>query len=167
MAAIALSEFYEELRVLLGDHGDAVAGFDYVDAQLSAFLRTAARYLPCLEVDANNKEQLLEGPANADTWAYFIAKAAYLKVGGTTPESWRTRAASHMVDPAARRDTLVFLENLITELDGSGNVCGAVGATKRSGLFAGASDWVTYVTAGCPWADPDELYRSGYWANCT
>jgi hypothetical protein len=163
MAAIALSFFHEELRVLLGDSGDPVSGYDYTTAQLDSFLRTAARQMKCMEVDPADFSQLLEAPANADTWAYLVARAAYMKVGGSTPENWRTRAVSHAIDAAARRDTIVFLETLLSELDSGGNVCGVAGATERTGLFAGASDWVTYVIAGRPLADPDELYRSGYW----
>ncbi len=167
MAAIALSQFHEELRVLLGDSGDPVSGYDYTVDQLNAFLRTAARQMKCMEINPQDPTQLLEAPANADTWAYLVARAAYMKVGGSTPENWRTRAVSHTVDAAARRDTIVFLETLLSELDSGGNVCGAAGATERTGLFAGASDWVTYVISARPWADPDELYRSGYWNyNC-
>lgn len=155
--AFLLSELHEELRVLLGDGGDPVAGYDYTADQLNAYLRTAARRMACVTIDPGNAAQLLEAPVNMDTRAWLVTNAAYLKNGGETPESWRTRAVGHMVDPAARRDTLVFLENLLTDLDASGNVCGKAGATGRTGLFAGASDWVTYLSAGCHWADPEIL----------
>lgn len=160
MALFPLSDLHEELRVLLGDGGDPVAGYDYTVEQLNAYLRVAARRSSCLTINASDPSKLNAEPVNMDTRAWLVTKAAYLKAGGETPESWRTRAIGHTIDAASRRDTLVFLENLLTDLDASGNVCGVAGATGRSGLFAGASDWVTYVTAGCPWADPEVLTHS-------
>ena len=153
MAAYPLSYFHEAVRALLGDEGDAVAGFDVQDAQINGSLRTVVRmgFVPCLLLDPANDAQLLAPPANADTWAYLVAKAAHILIGGDTPISIRTRALSVMADPAARRDSLAYIESMLSEIDARGNVCGSASDTGHKGLFGAVGDVVTYCKLwGCP-----------------
>jgi hypothetical protein len=144
MAAYALYNFHESVRALLGDEGDEATGFDYVDAQLGAALRTVIRagYLPCLTLADN--QNLAAAPANPDTWGYFVAKAAHILVGGATPFSIRTRALSVLADPAGRRDSMSYIETMISDIDARGNVCGGAGDTSHKGLFGSLADVVTH-----------------------
>jgi hypothetical protein len=150
MSAYALSNFHEALRALIGDEGDVVAGYDYAASQLDGALRTVVRmgFLPCLALDPGDAESLAQAPANADTWAYLVAKAAHLLCGGQTPVSIRTRALSVMTDPAARRDSLAYIESMLSEIDARGNVCGAAGEITHKGLFGTVGDVVTWCKLG-------------------
>lgn len=142
--AYPLYNFHESVRALLGDDGDDATGFDYVTAQLNAALRTVIRagYLPCLALDGS--ENLASAPANPDTWGYLVAKAAHILIGGATPVSIRTRALSVMADPAGRRDSMSYIETMLSDIDARGNVCGGAGDTSHKGLFGTLADVATY-----------------------
>ncbi|NQX02893.1 hypothetical protein HQ447_19725 [bacterium] len=144
MALYALTNFHESVRALLGDEGDLASGFDYVDAQLNAALRTVIRagYLPCLSL--NGMDNLLSAPLNPDTWGFLAAKAAHILIGGATPVSIRTRALSVMADPAGRRDSMSYIETMLSDIDARGNVCGGAGDTSHKGLFGSVADVVTF-----------------------
>ena len=150
MPAYALSNFHEAVRALIGDEGDSVAGYDYQAAQLDGALRTVIRmgFVPCLAVDSSAADSLAAAPLNADTWAYIVAKAAHLLIGGETPVSIRTRAISVLADPAARRDSLAYIESMLSEIDARGNVCGLATDTTAKGLFGAVGDVVTYCKLG-------------------
>lgn len=150
MPACPLSTFHEAVRALIGDEGDAVAGYDYQESQLNGALRTVVRmgFVPCLALDPQDQESLADAPANPDTWAYLVAKAAHILIGGETPVSIRTRAISVLADPAARRDSLAYIESMLSEIDGRGNVCGLATDTVTKGLFGTVGDVVTYCKLG-------------------
>lgn len=142
-----LSEFHEAVRALLGDEGDEIEGYDYRAAQLDSALRTVVRmgFLPCLSLDSGSPPvALVEAPANPDTWAYLAAKAAHILVGGSSPVSFRTRALSVTTEAAARRDTLSYIEKMISDIDARGNVCGKSTDVSHKGLFAAVGDVITY-----------------------
>ena len=61
--------------------------------------------------------------------------------------SFRTRALSVSVEAVGRRDTLVHLETLLSDLDARGNLCGLASDTGHKGLFASVAD---FVTSTCP-----------------
>lgn len=149
MPAYALANFHEAVRALVGDEGDLATGYDLLDAQLGAALRTVVRmgFVPCLALDAD-PEKLAVEPPNPDTWGYLAAKAAHLLIGGETPVSIRTRALSVQADPAARRDSLAYIESMLSEIDARGNVCGGAGGNGFQGLFGAVGDVVTYCKLG-------------------
>ena len=143
----ALANFHEAVRALLGDEGDAVEGFDYRDAQLDAALRTVVRmgFLPCLSLAAGSPPtQLVAEPANPDTWAFLAAKAAHILIGGAAPVSIRTRALSVVSEAAARRDSLSYIEKMLSDIDARGNLCGKATDTSHKGLFGAVGDVVTH-----------------------
>lgn len=144
MPAYPLYNFHESVRALLGDEGDDATGYDYVTAQLDAALRTVIRagYLPCLSLAGT--DALVSAPANPDTWGFLVAKAAHILIGGTTPVSIRTRALSVMADPAGRRDSMSYIETMISDIDARGNVCGGAGDTSSKGLFGSLADVATF-----------------------
>jgi hypothetical protein len=152
MAAVPLADFHEAVRTLLGDEGDAVAGYDYQTAQIDGALRTVVRmgFLPCLELapaeGAAQPAGLVSAPANADTWGYLVAKAALLLIGGGIQESFRTRALSVSSNPASRRDAVSFLETMLSDLDARGNLCGEAGVVASPGLFGTAADVMTCIS---------------------
>lgn len=150
MAAYALSNFHEAVRALIGDEGDLPTGYDYQESQLDAALRTVVRmgFLPCLALDALNPAKLADPPSNPDTWGYLAAKAAHILIGGETPVSIRTRALSVLSDPAARRDSLSYIEAMLCEIDSRGNLCGSATATTVKGLFGTVGDVVTHCKLG-------------------
>jgi len=157
MAAYPLSNFYEALRTLLGDDGDLTAGYDYTDAQLSGALRSVVRmgFLPCLSLLAGvNPDSLADAPPNPDTWGYLVAQAARILIGGAPVESIRTRAMSVLVDPAARRDAVTFLDTMISDLDARGNLCGTAADTSHKGLFGTEGDVMTYIGFCLPPENP-------------
>ncbi len=152
MTPYALSNFYETVRTLLNDGGDAVNGWDFPDAQLSAGLRSVVRmgFLPCLALSSGaNPETLTDAPPNPDTWGYLAAKAAHLMIGGGMDENIKTRAISISVNPVSRRDAVTFIETMLSDLDARGNLCGSATDTSHKGLFATQGDVITYV-AICP-----------------
>lgn len=159
MPAYALSQFHEAMRTLLGDEGDTVGGFDFVDAQLDGALRTAVRMgrIPGVALSpGENPVSLVAEPANMDTWGFLVAKSVLLMIGGKIDESFRTRALSVRMDPAARRNAVSFLENEIAEIQASGNVGGTAADTTYKGLFATQADVITSLAflPGCglpPW----------------
>ena len=164
MAAVPLSDFYEAVRALVGDGGDPSVGYDFVDAQLNAALRTAVRVggQSCMAIDPDNQTQLSPGPPNGDTWGWLAVKAAALLVGGPVPMSFRTRALSVTVEASGRRDTLVHLETLLSDLDARGNLCGTANDTTHKGLFATAADFMTSVLPrppALPPASPIGIYQ--------
>lgn len=146
MPAYALSNFHESVRALIGDEGDAVGGYDYLEAQLNGALRSVVRmgFIPCLALDSQDANKLAAEPPNPDTWGYLVAKAAHILVGGETPVSIRTRALSVLADPAARRDSLAYIESMLSEIDARGNICGLITDTTTKGLFGAVGDVVTY-----------------------
>lgn len=146
MPAYPLSNFHESVRALIGDEGDSVGGYDYLAEQLDGALRSVVRmgFVPCLAIDAQDSAALAAEPVNADTWGYLVAKAAHILVGGETPVSIRTRALSVLADPAARRDSLAYIESMISEIDARGNVCGLATDTATKGLFGAVGDVVTH-----------------------
>lgn len=149
MLPVPLSDFHEAVRILLGDGGDVVSGFDYPSAQLDGALRTVVRMgsLPCLAlVPGSNPEFLVAAPANADTWGYLAAKAASFLIGGSVQESVRTRAMSILIDPASRRDAVTYLDTLLSDLDARGNLCGTAEDTSHKGLFGTADDFITAIS---------------------
>ncbi len=150
MPAYALSNFHEAVRALMGDEGNIVGGYDILDAQLDGGLRTVVRmgFVPCLSLDPANSAQLVDAPINPDTWAYLAAKAAHILIGGDTPISIRTRALSVLADPAARRDSLAYIESMLSEIDARGNVCGLATDTGHKGLFGAVGDVVTWCKLG-------------------
>lgn len=150
MAAYKLSNFYEQVRALAGDDGDLATGYDYTEEQLEAALRTVVRtgFLHCLAVDPLDNSQLIAPPPNQDTWGYLAAKAAHILIGGEMPVSIRTRAMSVMTDPAARRDSLAYLESMLSEIDARGNLCGSATDIGNQGLFGTAADRVTITRIG-------------------
>jgi len=146
MPAYPISEFYEAMRTLLGDEGDAVGGYDFVDTQLDGALRTAVRMgrVPGVALVAGeNPVELVAAPANMDTWGFLVAKAVLLMIGGRIDESFRTRALSVRMDPAARRNAVSFLENEIAAIEASGNVGGTAEDTGYKGLFVTQADVIT------------------------
>lgn len=158
MALYPLSGFHEGLRAILGDEGDE-SGYDFVDAQLDAALRTVVRMgtVPCLALDAvENPDSLAAAPANADTWGFLLAHAARILLAAPAPESFRTRALSVRSDPRARADANERVETLIAELEARGNVCGAATDTGHQGLFSVETDVMTYVG----WSPAPELPAS-------
>ena len=142
--AYPLTTFHEAVRALLGDEGDISVGFDYVDAQLNAALRTVVRmgHVPCLSL--SGADNLLDAPPNPDTWGYLVAKAAQILIGGATPVTIRTRALSVTADPSGRRDSLSYIETMISDIDARGNVCGGAGDTTAKGLFGTLADVATH-----------------------
>lgn len=150
MPAYALENFHESVRALAGDEGDVVSGFDLTDSQLNAALRTVVRlgFLPCLAIDSSYTDSLVAEPPNADTWGFLAAKAAHILIGGETPVSIRTRALSVLADPAARRDSLAYIESMLSDIDARGNLCGTASASKNAGLFGVVGDVVTYCKLG-------------------
>lgn len=130
----------------MGDEGDLATGFDYVDAQINGALRTAVRmgHVPCLSLAVGDPESLAAEPSNPDTWGYLVAKAAHILIGGQTPISIRTRALSVMSDPAGRRDSLSYIETMLSDIDSRGNVCGSASDTSSKGLFGTVGDVITY-----------------------
>lgn len=151
MSAYPLQNFHESVRALVGDQGDLATGYDYLDAQLNAALRTVVKmgHVPCLAMDSgSNEESLVSAPINPDTWGYLAAKAAHILVGGNTPISVRTRALSYMADPAGRRDSLSYIEAMLSDIDARGNVCGSATDTTAKGLFGAIGDVVTYCKLG-------------------
>jgi hypothetical protein len=146
MPAYELSNFHEAVRSLAGDQGDLATGYDLLDEQLDAALRTVVRmgFLPCLTLD--DAGRLAEAPPNADTWGFLAAKAAHILIGGDTPVSIRTRAISLLADPAARRDSLAYIESMLSEIDARGNLCATT--TGFKGLFGAVGDVITYCKLG-------------------
>jgi hypothetical protein len=146
MPAYLLSEFHEGMRTLLGDEGDPVAGYDFVDEQLNGALRTAVRMgrVPGVALSSSvNPDSLVAAPANMDTWGYLVAKAVLLMIGGKIDESFKTRALTVRMDPAARRNAVSFLENELANIEASGNVGGTADDTAYQGLFATQADVIT------------------------
>lgn len=148
--AYELSNFHEALRALVGDEGSPAAGYDYVDEQLDGALRTVVRmgWLPCLSVSSADPSKLEAEPPNPDTWGWLVAKAAHILIGGETPVSIRTRAISVLADPAARRDSLAYIEAMLSEIDARGNLCGPAGSVAPGSLFGAVGDVVTYCRMG-------------------
>lgn len=151
-----LSTFHEAVRSLIGDEGDLATGFDVADVQVSAALRTVVRMgqVPSVRM-SSDPGALAAEPVNPDTWGYLVAKAAHVLIGGAQPVTIRTRALSLSSDPAARRDSLTFLESMISEIDARGNVGGLATDTGTKGLFGTMSDLMTYCSMGLPvmWVD--------------
>ncbi len=149
MSVYALSNFHEAVRALVGDEGDTATGFDVADAQVDAALRTVVRMgqVPSLLMGATT-DVLQAAPGNPDTWGYLVAKAAHILIGGAQPVSIRTRALSLSSDPAARRDSLTFIEAMISEIDARGNVGGTAADTGNKGLFGTMTDLMTYCAMG-------------------
>lgn len=143
-----LASFHEAMRTVLGDDGDSVEGYEYRDAQLDGALRTVVRMgkVPCLSLVAGeNPDGLEDAPVNPDTWAYLMASAVLLMVGGVIDENVRTRAMSYRVDTAARREARMFIEDMVSRIEARGNVCGLATDTGHKGLFATSGDVFTYV----------------------
>lgn len=152
MASYALYNFHEAVRALVGDEGEAATGYDFVGAQLDSALRTVVRmgHVSCLSLECGNPDSLVAEPLNPDTWGMLAAQAALILVGGKQPESIRTRALSVMVDPAAKRDALSWIETMISNIDARGNVCGTADDTGHRGLFGTVGDVVTWCRVGGP-----------------
>lgn len=147
MPAYSLSNFHEGMRTMLGDGGDPVGGWDYLDLQLNQALRTAVRMgkVPCLLIDPANEDQLLSAPANPDTWAYLLASAVHLMIATPLEESFRTRALSVTIDSRSRANAVNNLEITLADLDARGNVCGTAGDITHKGLFATEGDAITHL----------------------
>ena len=145
-----LSQFHEALRALVGDEGDLATGYDYSEAQLSAALRSVVRmgFVPSL-VMGTTTDALAAAPVNPDTWGFLVAKAAHILIGGATPVNLRTRAISLSSDPSARRDSLAYIEAMLSDIDARGNVGGLATDTTTKGLFGTMADVVTYCHLGC------------------
>lgn len=154
MAAYSLVNFHEAVRALLGDEGDAATGFDYRDAQLSAALRTVVQMGHVPGVVLDGRDSLAAAPANPDTWGYLVARAAHILIGGAQPVNIRTRALSISADPSGRRDSLSFIETMISDIDARGNVGGGAGDTSAKGLFGKVEDVATYcaLSAADTWS---------------
>lgn len=150
MAELALTDFHEAVRLLVGDRGDVAIGYDYEAEQIDAALRTVVRsgWLPCVAVKSGDPTKLDPAPPNPDTWGWLVAKAAHLLIGGDTPISYKTRALSAFQDPAARRDTLTHIEAMLSDIDARGNLCGDADSRGNSGLFATVADVATYCRVG-------------------
>jgi len=159
MPAYPLSNFHEGVRSLIGDGGNSVEGYDFVDDQVNGALRTAVRMglVPCLEVDPGNNAQLLAAPANPDTWGYLVATAAKIMIGGTVDEGVSTRAISIRMDARARANALRFIDDMLADLDAAGNVCGAAGDRGYKGLFATEADVLTKLRICLPPCDLTRL----------
>lgn len=142
--AYDLSSFHEALRALIGDGGSLATGYDYMDEQLDGALRTVVKmgFVPCLALE--DEASLVAAPANADTWAFLVAKAAHVFYGGANPVNIRTRAISVTQEAAARRDSLSWIETMLSDIDARGNVCGTAADTGHKGLFGAVGDVVTY-----------------------
>ncbi len=142
--------------MLLGDDGDPTAGYDFVDEQMNGALRTAVRMgrVPGVTLATGpNPEALAAAPANMDTWGFLVAKAVLLMIGGKIDESFKTRAMSVRMDPAARRNAVSFLENEIADIEARGNVGGTADETTHQGLFATQADVITslaFLPEPCP-----------------
>jgi hypothetical protein len=53
-------------------------------------------------------------------------------------------------DPSARRDSLTFIEAMLSEIDARGNVGGSATDTTTKGLFGTVTDIMTYCASGHP-----------------
>ncbi len=144
MAVYSLTNFFEAQRALLGDEGDDVAGYDFQSAQLAASLRTVVRMGHIPGVTLSGLNDLSAEPPNPDTWGYLVARAAHILIGGAAPVNIRTRALSISSDPSGRRDSLSFIETMISDIDARGNVGGGAGDTGSKGLFGTLADVATY-----------------------
>lgn len=148
---VPLSDYYEALRTLLGDEGDADVGYDWTEDKLLGGLRTviSLNYVGCLSLaDTPGRDHLAEAPKHPDTIAYLITKAAHLMTGGEKAESFKTRALSFGSQPTALRDRLHYIEYLLEEIESRGNVCGPAG-DAQPGLFATSEDFVTCARMLC------------------
>ena len=148
-----LSTFFESLRALVGDEGDLATGYDYSDSQLSAALRTVVHmgFVPSLSI-GSKPDVLANAPGNPDTWGFLVAKAAHILIGGATPVSLRTRAISLETNPSARRDSLTYIELMLSDIDARGNVGGTSADTEFKGLFGTITDVMTYCAIGAPFS---------------
>lgn len=150
MAEMVIATMFPAVRVLAGDGGSTAEGYDIENQQIADAIRMIvnAGYLPCVAVSATDTDKLNPGPPNRATWGWLAAKAAQILIGGQNPISYKTRALSVFQDPSARRDSLTFIEAMVTELDGSGNVCGTDDDAEYQGLFGTAADVATYCRVG-------------------
>jgi hypothetical protein len=148
MATKALTDYHDALRILLGDEGDSIAGYDIQSERLDAALRAVVTmgYVPCLSLDPDNTPatHLAEAPIHIDTGAYLVAKAAHLMTAGDHAEMIRTRAFSVSSQPTAVRDRLHVIEYILEEIESRGNVCSTTATSNENpGLFAGSTDLIT------------------------
>lgn len=155
MAELVISDFHEGMRIALGDEGIA-GSYDFDDARLSAAIRTTVRagFVPCVAVKPGDPLKLDPAPPNADTWGYLLLKSCFLLRGGETPRSITTRSMSVNVQPIARRDSLMALETLISDLEAKGNLCGSATDTSDKTLFVAVHDFITHVYTICEMISP-------------
>lgn len=155
MAELALSDLHEPLRLLLGDEGDSVAGYDIDAERLDAALRSVIvlGHLPCAALNGA-KDALAETPSHQDTLAFLVTKAAHLFAGGERAEMIRTRAMSVSTQPTAVRDRLHLIEFLLEEIESRGNVCGSA-TNATTGLFEASEDYMTHIEACLSDPPPD------------
>ena len=106
-------------------------------------------FIPSLAMGSAS-DALAAAPSNPDTWGYLVAKAAHILVGGAQPVNLRTRAISLSSDPSARRDSLSYIEAMLSEIDSSGNVGGSASDTSVKGLFGTMTDLMTFCAMGSP-----------------
>lgn len=150
MAELVISSMYPAVRVLLGDGGSDAEGWDYEEEQIANAISMIVNsgFLPCVAIKAGDATKLDPAPPNRATWGWLVAKAAHILIGGANPVSYKTRALSVFQDAAVRRDSLTFIEAMLSELDGSGNVCGTAEDVEYQGLFQVAADLATYCKIG-------------------
>lgn len=158
MAELAISEFYEGMRAALGDEG-VTGSYDWSDERLAAGIRTIIRagFVSCVGIKTGDTAKLDPAPPNPDTWGYIMLKACFLLRGGETPRSINTRAMSVNVQPIARRDSLMALEVLLSNLEERGNICGSPTATgENGGLFVAVHDFLSEVHTLCDYHCPTD-----------
>jgi|GEM_PF-4840904 len=145
MPELAFADLHEPLRLLLGDEGDSVAGYDITEERLNAALKSVLTlgHVPCASLNGSG-DGLAETPAHQDTIAFLVTKAAHLFTGGERAESIRTRAMTITTQPTATRDRVHLIEYLLEEIESRGNVCGPA-TSAAPGLFSTSEDFITHV----------------------
>jgi hypothetical protein len=154
--AYPLSEFHEGMRVILGDEGDVSEGYDYLDSQLNAALRTVIRMgrVPGVVLTPTDPGSLVSAPANPDTWGFLVASAARLMMSGQEDVNFRTRALSVTADSFGRENRINRVDQLLADLDAGGNVGGTAEDITHKGLFQSSGDVITSLGFCLPAVDP-------------
>ncbi len=166
--ATALSDFYQPLRLLLGDNPVATT-FQYEDGQLAAAVRSIIDMglAPgCLTLTAPRDAVAADADARVltpDEFGFLAVNGALLLAGGNMhqPESYRTEVISVRQSAGARRDAMHQLQMLKQRLESEGDLCGS-GRAAAGALFDGQSALIGYF-----WHHAEEYYLGSWTGTAT